>query len=393
MPASAIRLLVGTTKGAFVLDGDADRTGWAVRGPYCDGWPVNHVIGDPATGTMWAAGGGNWSGAGIWRSTDDGHTWDLTKLTTGEMDAWAANDPDFAASIGWTEGHVPFGDTFSQVWSLGRAGSRLYAGTKPATLLVSDDDGATWEAVKGLTDHPSSPEWGPGAAGLVLHTILVDPESPERMWIGISAAGVFATEDGGETWERRNDLAGPTDGEGQSHPAAASDGHVGFCVHHVERALAGGDLMYQQNHHGVWRSEDGGRGWADITAGLPSTFGFPLWVHPRDPRTIWTLPLNGDTQGRYPPDAAAAVWRSRDAGASWAALRSGLPQESCFFTVLRQAMSGDRREPAGVYFGTNTGSVFASRDEGDSWSEVARHLPTVLSVEAFEAGPAHDTPA
>lgn len=390
MDEAAVHLLVGTTKGAFVIDGDAERTRWAVRGPYCDGWPVNHVIGDPATGTMWAGGGGDWSGAGVWRSGDGGRSWSLAKLTTGEIDTWAASDPDFAASIGWSEEPAPFGDEFSQVWSLARVGELLYAGTKPAALLVSEDDGATWSRVKGLTDHPSAGEWGPGAAGLVLHTIICDPADPDRLWVGISAAGVFASEDGGVTWERRNDLADPADGDGHGHPAAARDGHTGFCVHHLVRASGADDLLYQQNHHGVWRSADGGRGWRAVTAGLPSTFGFPIRVHPRYGQTIWTLPLNGDTEGRYPPDAAAAVWRSRDGGASWQAMRAGLPQESCYFTVLRQAMGGDRRDPAGVYFGTNTGSVFASRDEGETWDEIARHLPTVLAVEVLEpAGARH----
>lgn len=383
MSEAGIRLLVGTTKGAFVVDGAADRAGWTVRGPYCGGWPINHVIGDPVTGTMWAGGGGDWFGAGVWRSHDDGHTWALTKLTTGQMDQWAADDPDFARSIGWDDAPAPFGDQFSQVWSVGRAGQRLYAGTKPAALLVSDDEGETFAQVKGLTDHPSAAEWGPGAAGLVLHTITSDPADPESMWVGISAAGVFASDDGGVTWERRNDLADPAQGDKDEHPAAASDGHTGFCVHHVERAPGDAPVLYQQNHHGVWRSDDGGLTWHDITAGLPSTFGFPIQVHPRDPQTVWTVPLNGDSDGRYPPDAAAAVWRSRDGGRSWEALRDGLPQVACYFTVLRQAMSGDDRDPAGVYFGTNTGSIFASRDEGQTWAEVARHLPTVLSVQAL----------
>lgn len=376
------RILVGTTKGVFVVAGSEKRSAWRIDGPFCDGWPINHVIGDAATGSLWAGGGGAFHGAGVWRSRDAGATWSLVRLTSGEMDAWAANDAEFAAMIGWSPTPMPFGDAFSQVWSLCFAHGALWAGTKPAGLLVSRDAGETWERVESLTDHPSAESWNPGAAGLVLHTIVPHPSDPAKLWVAISAAGVFATEDGGATWDRRNRVSNAEACAGHTHPAAPRDGEIGHCVHNMMRAPGEADLIYQQNHHGVWRSADGGRSWDDVTAGLPSTFGFPIRVHPRDPRTLWTIPLNGDSAGRFPPDAAAAVWRSRDGGETWEDLRAGLPQTACYFTVLRQAMAGDAHEPAGVYFGTNSGSVFASRDEGDSWEEVARHLPTILSVEA-----------
>lgn len=379
-----IRLLVGTTKGAFIMESH-DRTSWDLSGPHCDGWPINHLAGDPENGTIWAGGGGDWHGAGVWRSDDGGKTWDLTRLTSGMMDEWAANDADFAAAIGWTPDPLPFGKDFAQIWSLGFADGQLHLGTKPAQLLSSSDGGRSFTMNAGLKDFADRDNWNGGAAGLVLHTIVTDPNNPQKQWVGISAAGVFATEDGGQTWERRNRLSNAEACGHHDHPAAPRDGETGHCVHNMVRAPGeDGDLMYQQNHHGVWRSADGGRSWDDITEGLPSTFGFPIRVHPRDPQTIWTLPLNGDSVGRYPPDAAAAAWRSTDGGATWQAQRNGLPQENCFFTVLRQAMAGDSAEPAGIYFGTNSGSVFASGDEGENWEEVARHLPTILSVEVLE---------
>jgi len=381
--AQSTTLLIGTTKGAFLLSGGAGRNDWQVSGPHCDGWPINHVFGDAESGMIWAAGGGDWHGAGVWRSADGGATWDLAQLSKGQMDEWAANDPDFAQMIGWQPHDAPF-DGISSIWSLHHAHGVLYAGSKPAQLLASRDGGKSWEMSDSLAGFEDRDAWSPGAAGLVLHSIVSAPDTPDKLWLGISSAGVFATEDGGTTWQRRNRISNAEACVHHDHPAAPRNGETGHCVHNMVRA-PGSDLLYQQNHHGVYRSSDGGRNWDDITTGLPSTFGFPIGVHPRDGQTAWVLPLNGDTMGRYPPDASAAVWKTTDGGATWAAKQAGLPVRNCFFTVLRQAMATDRATPAGVYFGTNTGSVFASIDEGETWSEAARHLPTVLSVEVLHS--------
>jgi photosystem II stability/assembly factor-like uncharacterized protein len=383
---TATTVLVGTTKGAFLLRSE-DRGDWSLRGPLCDGWPINHVIGDAESGMLWAAGGGEFPGAGVWRSEDGGETWTLSKLSNGMMDRMLAENAGMRAYLGMEPAPpAPFTGEVEALWSLGLSGGTLYAGGKPGVLFASRDRGATWEKVAGLNDHPSRPDWEPGGAGLVLHSIVADPGDAQKLWVGISAAGVFATEDGGKTWDRRNRRDNAEGAPPHSTPGHDHGADVGLCVHNFVRARDGAtrDLLYQQNHHGVFRSHDGGRSWREVSAGLPSTFGFPIAVHPREPETLWVLPLNGDIEGRFPPGASAAVWKSTDGGESWSARQDGLPARDCFFTVLRQAMATDRAEPAGVYFGTNSGSVFASRDEGETWSEIARHLPTVLSVETLE---------
>lgn len=374
----AVTVLVGTTKGAFLLRRDADRGGWAIAGPFCDGWPINHLVGDAATGTLWAAGGGEFPGAGVWRSNDNGQSWALTLLANGKFDEMLANSPEMVEYVGHGPApDAPFKGQIDALWSLRLVGDTLYAGAKPAALFASTDRGETWARVQGLTDHPSGDSWQPGGAGLTLHTIIADRADPAKLWVGISAAGVFATTDGGKTWDRRNRRS---NSEAEDHGACGHE--VGHCVHNMVQAAGPGELLYQQNHHGTFRSPDGGRSWHEITKGLPSNFGFPIVAHPTDPQTLWVLPLNGDSIGRFPPNASAAIYKSTDGGESWAAKTQGLPTENCFFTVLRQAMATD--SAASLYFGTNSGSVFASTDEGETWAEIARHLPTVLCVEVME---------
>ena len=355
-----LHILLGTTKGAFVLTRAVGHSDWMVSGPHCDGAPINHVIGDSVTGLIWAAGGGEWFGPGVWRSADRGATW--TRFDTG-----------LVANAGEAD--------IQTLWSLGRTSTRLYAGSKPAGLFESADQGETWAKVQALGADPAHKNWQPGAAGLVLHSIVSDPANDQKLWVGISAAGIHATEDGGKSWAPRNRRSNL---ETVTHGDHDHGDEVGICVHNIVRAAGAADLMYQQNHHGVYRSPDGGRTWHGISAGLPSTFGFPVAVHPHDSQTLWVFPLNGDSQGRFPPGASAAVWRSRDGGQNWQALHHGLPDQNCYFTVLRQAMAVDDAPAPGLYFGTNSGSVFASQDEGDTWHEIARHLPTILSVETLQ---------
>jgi photosystem II stability/assembly factor-like uncharacterized protein len=351
-----VSLLVGTRKGAFIVE-SPDRTAWSLRGPFCAAWPINHVVADTARGIVYAAGGNAWFGPAVWKSTDHGATW--THSSVGLQSQM---------------GSAPV----SAVWSLAVAGDRIYAGVEPAGLFVSDDAGETWQPVDGLNAHATRGQWQPGGGGLILHHILPHPTDPRTLWVGISSAGLFKTTDGGVTWRPVNSgVRCDFLPEGQRYP------DLGQCVHGVALAAGIPDRLYQQNHCGMYRSDDAGESWTSIEAGLPSSFGFPVAAHPRDPDTAWLLPLNGDATGRFMPDAKAAVWRTRDGGRSWQDLRHGLPQQHAYFGVLRQALASDTLTPAGVYFGTSGGHLFASADEGDRWLTMAAHLPTITSVETL----------
>lgn len=355
--ARKVLLLLGTRKGVFILDSDADRRSWSLRGPFCETWPINHVVGDAASGAIYAGGGNEWFGPAVWKSTDLGESW--THSSEG---------------LAYAPGEEPI----KAVWSLAARNGSLYAGVQPAGLFVSGDRGQTFSHIDGLQKHPSRPEWQPGGAGLILHALLPHPDDEDQIWIGISAVGVFHTADGGKTWETRNrGTRSDYLPEDQRYP------EFGQCVHSITLAPGMPNRLYQQNHCGMYRSEDGGRNWQSIEAGLPSSFGFPSAVHPRDPDTLFLLPLNGDSVGRYVPEGKAAVWRTRDSGGSWEALRSGLPQQNAFFGVLRQAMATDPLDPFGLYFGTSSGELYASADEGENWTCIAKHLPTISSVETL----------
>ncbi len=355
--AERVLLLVGTKKGAFILEGDTTRRSWALRGPFCETWPMNHVVGDAATGTIYAGGGNEWFGPAVWKTSDFGKSWSHS-----------------SAGLAYDAGAEPI----KSVWSLASGHDRLYAGVEPAGLFSSDDGGETWRHISGLSDHPSRADWHAGGGGLILHSLVPHPVDKDQIWVGISAAGVFHTADGGRTWQPRNrgtraDFL-PDD---QRYP------EYGQCVHCLVIAPQMPERLYQQNHCGMYRSHDGGRSWESIEAGLPSSFGFPAATHPRDPSTLYLVPLNGDMHGRYMPDGKAAVWRTRDAGQSWADLREGLPQQDVYYGVYRQALATDDLDPAGVYFGSSTGALYASADEGESWQQIAEHLPAILSVETM----------
>lgn len=351
-----VSLLAGTRKGAFVLESDADRDEWTVHGPHLAGWKIADLYYDRPAERLYAAVGHFVYGSTVQWSDDLGKNWEQ-----------AAESPAYPEESD---------RELNQVWTIVPSPhdpDTLYAGVDEAGLFVSRDRGDTWSAVSGLNDHGTRDQWFPGKGGLCLHSILVDPDDPDRMWVGISAVGVFRTVDGGDTWTLQNDGLELVDQD-------LAEGPVGSCVHRVVLDPTDPDRLFQQNHRGVFRSADGADTWERIDEGLPSTFGFPMVVHPSDPGTLYTVPLESDER-RMAIDGRPAVYRSSDAGTSWERIVTGLPGRA-WVTVLRQAMAVDTLDPAGVYVGTTGGDVYASNDAGDSWTPIDCRLPRIFSLNA-----------
>ncbi|HZO80493.1 MAG TPA: hypothetical protein VFB33_02275 [Candidatus Binataceae bacterium] len=360
--AGDVIVMVGTVKGAFIFHGDGERREFRIAGPYFKGQSVYATawLPDSRTPRILMANRSEHWGAVVSQSDDFGASWE---------------EP--------AEGNIRFpagsGLSLNSVWALEAAPllgpDVVFAGADPAALFRSDDRGRTFHPVEALLNHPERPYWVPGFGGLCLHTILPDPGDARRMIVGISAAGVYRTDDGGKSWMRRN--KGVRLEGGPPHAPHFSP----QCAHKLRYDAKNPARVYLQNHPGVYRSDDGGDTWIDIAAGLPSQFGFPLVAHPRRAATAWVIPLESD-RFRAPIEGAIKVWRTRDAGASWEPLGDGLPQRHAYFSVLRDAFAADSLGPAGLYFGTRGGQLFASPDEGESWRSIADWLPAVLCVKA-----------
>ena len=348
-------LMVGTRKGCFLLESDEGRRDWTLRGPFCEGWPIYHVIHDADSGTLFAAAASEWHGASVWRSPDLGETWEQS-----------------SEGLSYENGDLKL----SKVSGLTAAHGRLFAGAENPGVFESRDGGVTWSLLTNLEGQPGSEGWNdpanqpPGHLGVP--AILPHPDDPRRYWAIVQGVGIFETTDDAATWTPRN--------SGLRADWPREHEEVGFCVHKLVMSPTDNDRLYQQNHVGMHRSDDMGQTWTEITEGLPTEFGFAAAVHPHDRDTFYVVPLDPG-HGRCMPDGKAAVWRTRDSGSSWQRLDRGLPQEDAHVGVLREGMAIDAYDQPGLYFGTSTGQLFASADEGDSWTEIASYLPGIASVE------------
>jgi hypothetical protein len=365
---STIRVLVGTRKGAFILNADASRKSWEVNGPFFGGWEIYHVNASPVDPSrLYASQSNGWFGQLVQRSDDGGTTWQAV-----------GNQFPYAGVPGthqWYDG-TPHPWEFARVWHLEPSLSdpdTVYAGVEDAALFRSSDAGTTWEEVSGLRRHDSGSSWQPGAGGMCLHTIVLDPVDPERIYTAISAAGVFRSDDAGTTWK-------PVNRGLSSESIPAPEAEVGHCVHRIAMHPSRPDVLFMQKHWDVMRTDDCGESWREVSGDLPSDFGFTIDVHAHEPETIYVVPIKSDSE-HYPPDGRLRVYRSRTGGDEWEALSDGLPQRDCYVNVLRDAMAVDSLDPCGIYFGTTGGQVYASANAGDSWAPIVRDLPAVLSVE------------
>ncbi len=365
---SSIRVLVGTRKGAFVLTSDGARRQWDVSGPHFGGWEIYHMKGSPVDpNRLYASQSSGWFGQVIQRSNDGGKTWDavgnkfLYDGPTGTH-LWYDNTPH-----PWE---------FARVWHLEPSltdPDTVYAGVEDAALFRSTDGGHSWQELSGLRTHQSASVWQPGAGGMCLHTILLDPRRSGRMYVAISAAGTFRSDDAGATWR-------PINRGLVSEQIPNPTAEVGHCVHRIAMHPSRPDVLFMQKHWDVMRSDDAGESWREVSGNLPTDFGFPIDVHAHEPETIYVVPIKSDSE-HYLPEGKLRVYRSRTGGNEWEALTKGLPQSHCYVNVLRDAMAVDSLDPCGVYFGTSGGQVYASADAGDSWNAIVRDLPAVVSVE------------
>jgi len=364
-----VRLLVGTAKGGFVFTSDGTREEWSVEGPLFGGWEVMDMVGSPADpDRIWASQWTDWHGQVVQRSDDGGRSWE----TVGNAFPYEGEP----GTHQWYDG-TPHPWEFERVWHFEPSPDdpdTVYAGVEDAGLFRSTDAGRSWEELAGLRNHSTGRDWVPGAGGLCLHTILLDPGDPGRMFVAISAAGAFRSDDGGASWSVA------TRGL-RSEYLPEPEAPVGHCVHRLAMHPSNPDTLFMQKHWDVCRSDDAGETWTEVSGDLPSDFGFPIAVHPHEPETVYVVPILSDTE-HYPPEGRLRVYRSRTGGGEWEPLTRGLPQGGFYQNVLREAMAVDALEPAGVYFGTTGGAVWASADAGDRWRPVAEHLPRVLSVQA-----------
>jgi hypothetical protein len=367
---SGVRLLVGTHKGAFVLTSDGARKRWTVRGPFFGGWDVYHVKGSPADPQrLWASQTSSWFGQVVQRSDDGGETW----TAVGNQFPYEG----VPGTHQWYDG-TPHPWEFKRVWHFEPSATdpdTVWAGVEDAAIFRSTDGGASWHELAGLRGHGSGAFWQPGAGGMCLHTILPDPVEPRRMYIAISAAGVFRTDDGGASWRPANR------GLHSQYTLPDPQAEVGHCVHRIALHPSRPNVLFMQKHWDVMRSDDGGDSWREISGNLPSDFGFVIAVHAHEPETVYVLPIQSDSE-HFPPGGKLRVYRSRSGGDEWEPLTAGLPQRNCYVNVLRGAMSVDALDPCGVYFGTTGGQVSGSADGGDHWTPIVRNLPAVFSVEA-----------